>query len=467
MTKVAWIALLGIVLLPQNTSRGGAIDWPGQHAEALRHYRSLIQIDSSNPPGNETLVVDYLKRVFEKEGIPVKTFALEPSRANLVARIKGNGSKRPILLLAHTDVVGVQREKWPVDPFGAVVKDGYVWGRGSADDKDVLSANLMVMLLIKRSGVVLDRDVIFLAESGEEGTTGPGIEFMVNQHFDEIDAEFALTEGGGATIENGKVTAVQVSTTEKVPRRIRLVATGTSGHASVPRLDNALVHLSAAITKLSAWESPMRLNDTTRSYFTKLAAMSPPDKAARYTGLLDPARRAASERYLAEHEPNRYTMLRTSVVPTILKAGFRMNVIPSEAEATIDIRALPDEDIAAFYEQMRRVIDDPAVKIEPLTSNLRPAGTPSSLQSDMFVALGRTAQQMYPGSVTLPVMLGGATDMSFLRPKGIQCYGIGPATTDEDEIKYGAHSDVERLLETSLYGLVEFTWRAVTAVAGS
>jgi acetylornithine deacetylase/succinyl-diaminopimelate desuccinylase-like protein len=467
MTKVAWIAVLALLLVPQNTSSRNAIDWQKERAEILGHYRSLIQIDSSNPPGNETLVVDYLKRVFDSEGIPAKTFALEPSRANLVARIKGNGRKRPILLMAHTDVVGVQREKWPVDPFGAVVKDGYVWGRGSADDKDVLSANLMVMLLVKRAGMVLDRDLIFLAESGEEGTTGPGIEFMVNQHFDEIDAEFALTEGGGATIENGKVTAVQVSTTEKVPRRIRLVATGTSGHASVPRLDNALVHLSTAIARLSAWESPMRLNATTRTYFTKLAAMSSPEKSGRYKGLLDPARRAESERYLAEHEPQRYTMLRTSVVPTILKAGFRVNVIPSEAEATIDIRALPDEDITAFYEQMRRVIDDPAVKIEPLTNNLRPAGTPSSLDSDMFVALERTAQQMYPKSVMLPVMLGGATDMSFLRPKGIQCYGIGPATTDEDEIKYGAHSDVERLLETSLYELVEFTWRAVTAVAGS
>ena len=185
---------------------------------------------------------------------------------------------------------------------------------------------------------------------------------MVNQHFDEIDAEFALTEGGGATIENGKVTAVQVSTTEKVPRRIRLVATGTSGHASVPRLDNALVHLSTAIAKLSAWESPMRLNDTTRSVLHQAGRDEFAREAARYKGLLDPARRAAERALPRRARAQRYTMLRTSVVPTILKAGFRMNVIPSEAEATIDIRALPDEDIAAFYEQMRRVIDDPAVK---------------------------------------------------------------------------------------------------------
>src|SRR4051812_286540 len=185
-----------------------AIDWTKQKPEILRHHRSLIQIDSSNPPGNETLVTDYLDKVFESQGIPAKTFAQDPSRANLVARIKGNGRKRPLLLMAHTDVVGVQREKWPVDPFGAILKNGYIWGRGAADDKDIPAANLMVMLLAKRSGVVLDRDLIFLAEAGEEGTTGPGIDFMIKEHFDEIDAEYALTEGGSATLENGRVRTV-------------------------------------------------------------------------------------------------------------------------------------------------------------------------------------------------------------------------------------------------------------------
>src|SRR6185436_14488856 len=217
---------------------------------------------------------------------------------------------------------------------------------------------LMSFLLLKRSGVPLDRDVIFLAESGEEAdTTGVGIRFMVEQHFDAIDAEFALTEGiPGATIENGRVVTVQITTTEKVPRRIRLVANGTSGHGSVPRLDNALVHLGAAVSKVGTWETPMRLNDTTRTYFEKLASISPPEKAARYNGLLDPQRTAAIQEYLAENEPVHYSMLRTSVVPTILKAGFRMNVIPSEAEATLDIRAIPDEDPNQFFEEMKRVI---------------------------------------------------------------------------------------------------------------
>jgi acetylornithine deacetylase/succinyl-diaminopimelate desuccinylase-like protein len=441
------------------------VDWEKQKAEVLRIHRSLVQIDTSNPPGNETKAVEYLKKVFEAEGIPATTFALDPSRANLVARLKGNGTKRPILIMAHTDVVGVQREKWPVDPFGAILKDGYIWGRGSVDDKDKLASNLMVMLLLKRSGAKLDRDVIFLAECGEEGTTGPGIDFMVNQHFSDINAEFALTEGGSAKLENGRVTAVQIQTIEKVPRQTRLVVNGTSGHGSVPRVDNALVHLSAAVAKVGAWETPMRLNDTTRTYFERLAGISAPEKAARYNGLLDPARSAAIQRYLAVNEPQHYSMLRTSVVPTILKAGFRVNVIPSEAEATLDVRALPDEDMTKFFAEMQKVIGDPAVRIERIARDQRPVGTPSRLDTEMYRALEGVSKRMYPGSTVLPTMSTGATDMAQLRAKGVQSYGIGPARTEEDALNYGAHSDVERLLESSLYGFAEFTWNVVTEVA--
>jgi acetylornithine deacetylase/succinyl-diaminopimelate desuccinylase-like protein len=442
-----------------------AVDWEKQKAETLRHFQALVRIDSSNPPGHETKVVEYLKRVLEAEGIPTQTFALDPDRTNLVARLKGNGTKRPILILAHTDVVAVQREKWPLDPFGAILKDGYIWGRGTTDDKDILTANLMVMLLMKRSGIPLDRDVIFLAESGEEtDPTDVGIRFMVEQHFDEINAEFALTEGGSTTIENGRVTTVQIATTEKAPRRVRLVANGTSGHGSVPRIDNALTHLSAAVQKVGTWETPMRLNDTTRTYFEKLASISTPEKAARYNGLLDPQRTVAIQRYLAEFEPLHYSMLRTSVVPTMLKAGVGANVIPSEAEATIDIRALPDEDVTKFYEAMQRVIGDPAVQIVPIISS-RPVAPPSGLDNEMYRALEQAGRREYPGSTVLPGMLSAYTDMALLRAKGVQSYGIGPALTSDDLTNFGPHSDVERMLESSLYKFVEFTWNAVTGVS--
>jgi acetylornithine deacetylase/succinyl-diaminopimelate desuccinylase-like protein len=444
-----------------------AVDWDRSKTEILKHHRSLVQIDTSNPPGNETKAAEYLKSVFDAEGIPSQIFALDPTRANIVARLKGNGSKRPLLILAHTDAVGIQREKWPVDPFGAVLKDGYIWGRGSVDDKDKLAANLMVMLLLKRTQARLDRDVIFLAESGEEGTTAPGIDFMVGQHFNEINAEFAMTEGGSATIDRGRVTTVQIQTTEKVPRTTRLVVNGTSGHGSVPRVDNALVHLSAAVAKVGTWDTPMRLNDTTRTYFEKLASISPPERAARYNALLDPKRTGEAQQYLKVNEPQRYSMLRTSIVPTILKAGFRVNVIPSEAEATLDVRALPDEDLDKLFAEMRKTIGDPAVKIERVTANDRPAGAPSRLDTDMFRALEQVSKRMYPGATVLPIMGTGASDMAQLRAKGVQCYGIGPARTEEDSTNYGAHSDVERIPEASLYQFVEFVWNTVTEVAAT
>lgn len=459
--KVVWA--LALAALPCWAQ--GQINWNQQRAEILKIYRELIQIDTR--AGKETKAVEYIRRIFDAEGIPSQTFALDPARANLVARLKGNGSKKPLLILAHTDVVGVQREKWPVDPFGAILKDGYVWGRGSSDDKPVLAANIMIMLLLKRNRVALDRDVIFLAESAEEAdTTGVGINFMVREHYPEIDAEFALTEGGGATLENGKVTRVNVGAAEKVPARVRLVATGTSGHGSVPRLDNPLIHLAAAVEKVGQWEPPMRLNDITRAYFEKLAVVSPPDKAARYNALLNPAKAGEAQRYLREQEPSSYSMLRTSVVPTMLTAGVGANVIPSQAEATLDIRALPGEDIPKFYAEMAKVINDPAIKIEPLPAT-RPPSPAARLDTEMYRVLEQVTKKVYPGAAVIPSMSTGASDMAQLRGKGQQAYGLGPASTTNDRLQYGAHSDVERMAEASIYPFVEFVWSAVTQIAAS
>jgi acetylornithine deacetylase/succinyl-diaminopimelate desuccinylase-like protein len=450
-------------LRAQGPAAGKAVDWDKIRPEILERYRALVQIDTT--AGHETRAVDYLKKALEREGIATRTFALDPNRANLVARLKGNGSKRPLLILAHTDVVGVQRDKWPVDPFGAVMKDGYVWGRGSKDDKPVLAANLIAMLMLKRLAVQLDRDVIFLAESGEEAdVTGVGINYMVREHFPEIDAEFAMTEGGGASIDGARVTRVNIGTAEKLPARVRLVATGTAGHGSAPRMDNALIHLGAAVEKVGRWETPMRLNDTTRSYFEKLARISSPELAAIYQALFDPTAAADAQKFLREHSPGEYSMLRTSVVPTMLKAGVGANVIPSEAEATLDIRALPDEDIDTLYAEMARVIADPAVKIVPLPQS-RPRSPASRLETDMYRAMDQTARTIYPGATVLPSMSTGASDQAQLRARGIQSYGIGPASTESDAINYPAHGDVERLAESSLYPFVQYVWKVVTAVA--
>lgn len=463
LTVVAIAAATVCSLRAQMPATNQPIDWDKLRPEILERYRALVQLDTT--AGHEILAVDYLKNVFDAEGISTRTFALDPNRPNLVARLKGNGSKRPLLILAHTDVVGVQRDKWPVDPFGAVMKDGYIWGRGSKDDKPMLTANLITMLMLKRLGTKLDRDVIFLAESGEEAdTTGVGINYMVSEHFDEIDAEFAITEGGGATIEGARVTRVTIGTAEKLPARVRLVATGTAGHGSVPRMDNALIHLGAAVEKVGRWETPMRLNDTTRAYFERLTILSSPERAAIYKALLDVKTAGPAQAYLREHAPGEYSRLRTSVVPTMLKAGVGANVIPSEAEATLDIRALPDEDIDRFYAEMAKVIGDPAVRIVPLPAS-RPASPASKLDTEMYRVMEQVSNAIYPDAAILPSMETAASDKAQLRAKGIQSYGVGPASTESDTLDYPAHGDVERLAESSLYPFVRYVWNVVTEIA--
>ena len=463
--KNLW-ALALFCCVPSTAAERYAVEWQKLAPEILQKYSALLRIDTSNPPGNETKAANYLKSVLELEGFQTKSFALDPTRTNLVTRLKGNGKKRPILLMGHTDVVGVQRSKWTVDPFSAVRKDGYIYGRGTYDDKDVVTACLMVMLLLKRMNVPLDRDVIFLAEAGEEGTTQVGIDFMVNQHWNEIEAEYAITEGGGGVARFGKPLFVSITTTEKVSRGATLVAHGSAGHGSVPRPDNAVSHLAVAVGKLAAWQPPMRLNDTTRAYFERLATISKPAEAYRYNQLANPAKSAEIQSYFAANELQHNSILRTSVVPTMLSAGFRSNVIPSQAEATLDIRALPDEDMAKFYSEMKRVINDASVELVPVKGG-RPAGKPSSMDTDLFRAMETAAKKTYPGAITLPGMLTGATDMAQLRAKGVNAYGFGPVIEEKDQSANGAHSDDERLQETALYKMVQFLWDAVTQVSAS
>ena len=440
-------------------------DWSKVNDEALRYFQALIQIDTTDPPGNETRVVDYVKGVLEREGIPVIVAAKDPARANLIARLKGNGSRKPLLIMGHSDTVRVDASKWTVPPFSGLRKDGYIYGRGTLDDRSDLLAAMMTMLLLKRSNVALDRDVIFVSEAGEEASTGPGIDYLVKERWDDIDAEVCLAEAGGVRRVNGKATYAVVQTTEKQPKGARLVATGPSGHGSRPLRTNAVVHLAGAVEKIALWDPPMRFNDTTRSYFEKLANVSTPEQAARYKGLMDPQKAPAVRQYLAENEPALHSMLHTSISPNIIQGGFQVNVIPSQAEATLDIRALPDENIPAFYDLMRKVINDPAVQVVPNTGNERPGAAPSRIDSPAYHAVEGAFRRIY-GVETLPYMATGATDMAFLRAKGMQCYGVGAMVDEEDAAKgFGAHSDQERILEEALYKHVQFFWEAVRGIA--
>ena len=257
-----------------------------------------------------------------------------------------------------------------------------------------------------------------------------------------------------------------VGTAEKVPVAVTLIARGPAGHGSVPLRTNAVVHLAQAVAKVAAWQPPMRLNDTTRTYFERLAGISPPEQAARYRGIVDPQKTAAIQEYFATEEPAHNSMLRTSISPNIIQGGYRANVIPSEAQVRLDVRALPDENMETLLAQMKQVIGDPTVEIvtTPGARKARHAvsGQQRSLSGD------RASDQKALWRVTVPSMSTGATDKAQLRAKGIPSYGIGPATDEEDgPLGFGAHSDQERILESELHRFVRMHWDAVTALAGS
>lgn len=443
-----------------------AQDWKAIEEETMRHYQTLLRFNTSDPGGTELPAAMYLKQVLEAEGVDVKIFAVNKDRPNLVARLKGTGKKRPLLIMGHTDTVNVDPKKWTHPPYGAVREGGYVYGRGTLDDKDNLTAALMSVLLLKRAGTPLDRDVIFLAESGEEGHTRVGIQYMVGAHFNEIEAEYCIAEGWGGLRQKGQLKYVGVSTTEKTPYRATLISRGPAGHGSKPLLTNSLVHLSTAITKVANYRPPLRLNDTTRAYFERLATISSPEDATRYNGIVDPARTESIQDYLQANEPGNYSMLRTSVSPTIVHGGIRNNTIPSESEATLDIRLAPGDDGPKFLQTLRELINDPQVEVVRAVADIRPASAPSALNNDAFKVIEEAGKTVYPGVPTIPTMMTGATDMANLRAKGVQCYGIGPAVDDEDTAKgFGPHSDQERILEVELHKFVKYHFEIVKNLA--
>ena len=456
MRRKALLLVFTVFLAEPYVCGAAAPDFRAAREEAVRFLSEYLRIDTVNPPGNETRGAEYLKSILAREGIASEIFELVPGRGNLVARLKGNGAKKPLLIMGHIDTVGVEREKWTVDPFGGVIRDGFIYGRGASDDKKMGAAGVEVLLLLHRLKVPLDRDVIFLAEAGEESSTKFGIDFMVERHWDKIAAEFSMAEGGHMVKRGANVTQVVVTAAEKLSRNMKVLARGVSAHGSIPRADNPLLRLSVALAKLAEWRQPMRLNEVTRAYFSRLAAISPPEEAFLYTHLEDPG---VAEKLRAK-SPELDALLRVTITPTIVQGGFRDNVIPATAEATLMVRPLPDEDVPALVKRMRDLIDDPAVDVVPAWGS-RPAAAPSGLNTEMFLALERVQKRLFPEAVTLPAMTAGTTDSAQLRAKGVHAYGIGTFGAS------AAHGNDERISVEGLGTLVEFLYSAVVEIAAT
>src|ERR1700693_559980 len=336
-------------------------------SDAILWLQALIRINTTNPPGNELAAAKYIAGILDKEGIHSEIFESTPGRGFLVARLSSSALPDPskaLLLMGHLDVVGVDKAKWTVDPFGGVVKDNYLYGRGSIDDKGMAIANLAVFLALKRSGARLNRDVIFLAEGDEEAGGEAGMKFAVEKHWDKIAAGYAINEGGRVVQKDGKIQYVGVQASEKVSVNVDVIAKGTSGHASIPRKDNAVVHMASAIAKVGTYEGPVQLNSVTRAYFEGLS-QGQDDETSKWMRALESSDRADhAARWLSDANPSWNSMLRDTIAPTMLQAGIRNNVVPSEARGVLNIRLLPGNMVDPVLSKLQQLVNDPQVHFE-------------------------------------------------------------------------------------------------------
>jgi acetylornithine deacetylase/succinyl-diaminopimelate desuccinylase-like protein len=461
------VALLAMVLAaaPLSAQRP---DWSAASKETLEHLQAMIRMNTVNPPGNELQVAKYLDSTLRAAGIETHLFEPAPGRGSLVAVLKGNGSKKPVLIMGHMDVVGVERDKWTVDPFAAVIKDGYLYGRGAIDDKGMLAANLETMLLLKRNvidkGHTLSRDVIFVANSDEEAGGDFGMGWLIENHPELIRAEFALNEGGRTRIVGGKRLYVAVQNTEKVSHVVTVTAHGPGGHASVPLTGNAIFRLGRALAKIGAYNEPVVVKPTTREFFARLGRVWPSadERRAMNDVASGDAARVKRGAAVLSRTPVFNAVLRNGISATMIDGGIRTNVIPTDAAAKLNVRTLPDEPIDSVVAHLRKVVNDSLVTIEVTE---RGEDSPASdFRSPMFEAIRESVQALDPSMTVVPYLSTGATDSARLRTWGMQAFGLLPFPLNQDD-EDRMHGNMERIPLTSLDFGTQMIYGAVLRVA--
>jgi acetylornithine deacetylase/succinyl-diaminopimelate desuccinylase-like protein len=430
--------------------------------------REIIQIDNSNPPGNEARLADLLARKFRAAGIAVDIVPTpDPNKAHFIARLKGDGSKRPVLLAGHTDTVGVEREKWTLDPFAGIVRDGYVYGRGAIDFKGGLAVFAQAVLQLHANRIPLARDVILLAESDEEGgqynTT-----WLAQDHWPKIDCEFALNEGGWIISNpDGRVRYVSISTADKTSVSLKLTARGTSTHSSMPRPDSAIFTLSRALTRLADYDTKPKLIPITEEFFDTLGRTGPPSMAGLFRDLVHSNDAGAREKAAREisKDPLLHAIMRNTIAPVLLNAGFRTNVIPGSAEATVNFRIVPGTELEDLIREIKTVIADPSIEIVQAGVPRGPGQAQiSSQDTDLYRALVAQAKAVFNAPVT-PYLFQAGTDAAPWRSRGIPVYGTYPyPITAEDLTRM--HGNDERVPVASLRAGTEMIYRTLLEVAG-
>jgi acetylornithine deacetylase/succinyl-diaminopimelate desuccinylase-like protein len=460
---IAAAVALSLWPAPGATQQAPTPDFEALGFEAAERLGEYIRVRTENPPGNETAGARWMKQVLAREGIAAEIFESSPGRGNLYARLPGNGSKRPIVLLSHIDVVPAADSAWQVGPWSGETRYGAVWGRGALDMKGTAVVELMTMIALKRRAVPLSRDVILVANADEE-TNSTGAEWFAREKTALLrNAEFLVNEGGHNRLTaEGRTEYYGIGVTEKVPYWVRITAQGSPGHGSIPRPDNPAARISRALGRIAEWRTPVRLTPPAERYFKDLATRETDPRRRRW--LADPAAALRDSAGLAFFTSNLYydTILRNTVSITVLQGSNKTNVIPHEASAELDVRLLPGERPADFVRELSRVIDDPLVRIVPLRPER--AATISPLRGPMMEAIREAVQAMEPGALITTPMLAGFTDSYYYRSLGIGAYGISPFRLSEEDART-VHGHDERVTVENLRFGVEFMYRIVERVA--
>ena len=434
------------------TSSIGNVNWTEIQKEVVSILQGLLRLDTTNPPGNEIICAEYIADLLRQDGVEPTVLESAPTRGNVVARLKGDGSAPPLLLMGHTDVVPAEPDRWERPPFSGDVVDGVVWGRGATDMKNVVAMELMVLLLVKRLGLPLKRDLIFMATADEEVGGKYGAQFLVNEYPDLIRAEYAINEGGPTSIVFGDTVFFACSTAEKGAARFRLRAKGAPGHASLPHQDNAVLHLAEALVKLGRARLPMHVIGTVRGHIEMMARHLPPDQRDNLLRVLsenpDVQAEAIARLPLPDSGKRRmYASLHNTVTPTILSAGSKINVIPGEAEARVDSRILPHQTQADIEAEVRTIVGD---KVDIEFYEGVSAGLEANWDSPLFHLIAQVVTEHEPGAVTVPALITGGTDAKSVVQLGTQVLGFIPMRYEGPAMSGLAHNHNERVSVANL-----------------
>jgi acetylornithine deacetylase/succinyl-diaminopimelate desuccinylase-like protein len=468
------VAVIGGLLSGTRADSGPALASSTISAERMNQYSDLavqwmqeyFRIDTTNPPGNELRAAAWMKHIFDAEGIESRIFEYAPDRADLWARLPATtvSPKRPLVLLNHTDVVTSDAAHWTQPPFSGNVVNGVMYGRGAQDMKDEGLAQLVVMVMLKREKVALDRDVIFLAVADEEAG-GTGTDWFIARKPELLgNAEFLINEGGENLLEaNGKVKFVSVDVGEKSPFWLHVVAHGVPGHGSRPNSESAPNRLVRALDRISHYQTPLRVLPVVEEFFREMAQYEPPERAAKFRNLRESLKDKSFAAELERDESLNY-LLRDTISLTMLGGSAQTNVIPPDAWANLDVRLLPGADPKEFLESIRRLVNDPNASVEPLNQEFRLANS-SGTDNAMFAAFRKVSAHYFPGTPVVPKITSGYTENQRYRPLGIASYGYSPYAATEEEGNT-EHGNDERIRIEELRRGFRVLYDVVGEVAG-